>query len=550
MLARSIFIAGSLARSARVCCEPARVKYRCRGARSTAMRSNWRMATWRGCSSAWSTRTGASVPFTIDGEPVEAQEGDLLITAILLHRPALRRFEFGEGAARRLLPDGGLPGLLGAARRRAAPARLLDAGRAGHGGDHRRTRAVADPVVAIVGAGPAGVRAAETLARGGLRPILFDEARAAGRPDLPPAAEGRRTRRGRASTGSRRRRPPRIHRVLPDLARPDRLPAADARLERLPGPARSPRTGGLRRAALRPADPGDRRDGSGAALSRAGRCPACSRSAGRRSRSRRRAVAIGRRVALVGAGPLLPLVAHQYAKAGARRRRGARRDAVRCEAAQLPGCSRRARRRSPRGSGTRRATALQRARRVRYGVRAIRAEGSEQVEALRLSRRVGRRASHRIATRSAPRSACAARRSSPISPAAPSPSIRSAANGCRSARRRGARRVPGLYLAGDGAGIGGADVAELQGRRAALAVLEDLGRPVDAAETARLDRRACAAGALPQRARERLSVSGPPPRRRRRRARSLCRCEGITAGALREAARDEGRRRDEPRSRR
>jgi predicted molibdopterin-dependent oxidoreductase YjgC len=42
-------------------------------------------------------RTGAAVPFTIDGEPAEAREGDLLITAILLHRPALRRLEFGEG---------------------------------------------------------------------------------------------------------------------------------------------------------------------------------------------------------------------------------------------------------------------------------------------------------------------------------------------------------------------------------------------------------------------------------------------------------------------
>jgi predicted molibdopterin-dependent oxidoreductase YjgC len=43
-------------------------------------------------------RAGPAVPFTIDGEPAEAREGDLLITAILLHRPALRRFEFGEGA--------------------------------------------------------------------------------------------------------------------------------------------------------------------------------------------------------------------------------------------------------------------------------------------------------------------------------------------------------------------------------------------------------------------------------------------------------------------
>jgi len=41
-------------------------------------------------------RDGAPIPFTIDGAPAEAREGDLLLTAILLHRPALRRFEFGE----------------------------------------------------------------------------------------------------------------------------------------------------------------------------------------------------------------------------------------------------------------------------------------------------------------------------------------------------------------------------------------------------------------------------------------------------------------------
>ena len=41
-------------------------------------------------------REGAPILFTIDGEPAEAREGDLLLTAVLLHRPALRRFEFGE----------------------------------------------------------------------------------------------------------------------------------------------------------------------------------------------------------------------------------------------------------------------------------------------------------------------------------------------------------------------------------------------------------------------------------------------------------------------
>jgi len=37
-------------------------------------------------------------PFTIDGTPAEAREGDLLLTAILLHRASVRRFEFGDAA--------------------------------------------------------------------------------------------------------------------------------------------------------------------------------------------------------------------------------------------------------------------------------------------------------------------------------------------------------------------------------------------------------------------------------------------------------------------
>ena len=43
-----------------------------------------------------SPRPGPAIPFTIDGEAVEARTGDLLLGAILLHRFALRRFEFGE----------------------------------------------------------------------------------------------------------------------------------------------------------------------------------------------------------------------------------------------------------------------------------------------------------------------------------------------------------------------------------------------------------------------------------------------------------------------
>ena len=42
-------------------------------------------------------RPGRAIAFTIDGAPAQAREGDLLITAILLNRASLRRFEFGPG---------------------------------------------------------------------------------------------------------------------------------------------------------------------------------------------------------------------------------------------------------------------------------------------------------------------------------------------------------------------------------------------------------------------------------------------------------------------
>jgi predicted molibdopterin-dependent oxidoreductase YjgC len=41
-------------------------------------------------------RGGPVVHFTIDGEPAEGRDGDWLLTAILVNRPHLRRFEFAE----------------------------------------------------------------------------------------------------------------------------------------------------------------------------------------------------------------------------------------------------------------------------------------------------------------------------------------------------------------------------------------------------------------------------------------------------------------------
>jgi NADPH-dependent 2,4-dienoyl-CoA reductase/sulfur reductase-like enzyme len=105
--------------------------------------------------------------------------------------------------------------------------------------------------------------------------------------------------------------------------------------------------------------------------------------------------------------------------------------------------------------------------------------------------------------------------------------------------RDGAGRTPvaGVYLAGDGAGIGGAEVAELAGARAALALLEDRGLPVDHALRVHLDRR------LRTEARFRAALERAFPYPSKLVASLpdialLCRCEAITAGELRQAARD------------
>src|SRR4051812_35542133 len=175
-------------------------------------------------------------------------------------------------------------------------------------------RAVAEPVVAIVGAGPAGVRAAETLARGGVRPILFDEVERPGGQIYrqPPRGAGRAT---AELYGLEAAKAEAIHRVLPGLAgRVDYRPRTlvwnvfQDRLDLLGpdgyGEQRFDRlilaTGAMDRALPFP----------GWTL------PGVFTLGGAQIALKAQGVAIGRRVALVGAGPLLPLVAHQYAKAG------------------------------------------------------------------------------------------------------------------------------------------------------------------------------------------------------------------------------------------
>ena len=87
----------------------------------------------------------------------------------------LRRFEFGPGCPCRLLPDGGVPGLLGAACRRTTRARLLDSRRAGNGRRHRRRRPWLSRSSSSSVPDRRACAAPQALARAGLRPIVVDE---------------------------------------------------------------------------------------------------------------------------------------------------------------------------------------------------------------------------------------------------------------------------------------------------------------------------------------------------------------------------------------
>lgn len=102
----------------------------------------------------------------------------------------------------------------------------------------------------------------------------------------------------------------------------------------------------------------------------------------------------------------------------------------------------------------------------------------------------------------------------------------------------GRSSVSGVYLAGDGAGIMGADAAQMAGERAALAVLEDAGVAIDHRRPAVLEQQL----ARIQRFRQGLETAFPFPEHWASQAPDeliVCRCEEVSAGEVR-AVVDEG----------
>lgn len=401
--------------------------------------------------------------------------------------------------------------------------------------------------IVIVGAGPAGVRAAETLAAAGLRPLVLDEQPRCGgqiyRQPLPGAGFERTK---RALYGFEAGKAQALHMTMDAL-----LPHLDYRPDTLVWAC-------------------DARDGQGGRLAtlQGGReqnvhfshlilatgatdrilpipgwtLPGVYTLGGAQTALKAQGCAIGSRIVFAGTGPLLYLVAYQYAKAGARIAAVLDTSPLTAQVRALP------------------KLLLQPATLAKglYYVGWLEAHGVRIERNVTLQRVHGKRSVTSVAWRRA-RAASGNAATETIECDAlglgfglrPETQLADLA-GCRfrfdeSTRcwlperdAAGRSSVAGVYLAGDGAGIAGAVAAELAGRRAALAVLDDLQcaamRDARRAQAASLERALARIAAF----REGLETAFAPPFACAATwpdETTVCRCEQIDAGELRRCVR-------------
>ncbi|HEY5798519.1 MAG TPA: FAD-dependent oxidoreductase, partial [Bosea sp. (in: a-proteobacteria)] len=334
----------------------------------------------------------------------------------------------------------------------------------------------------VVGAGPAGIRAAQALVVAGLRPLVVDEAPACGgqiyRQRLVPDERS-----AKALYGSEAGKAGALHRDFAALAgQIDYWPQA--------------LLWNLREGAADIAVAGENRrvayDGLILATGATDRIvplpgwtlPGVFTLGGAQVALKAQGCAIGNRVVFVGTGPLLYLVAWQYMKAGVE------------VAAVLDAASFSAKFAMLRGlklfpalvlRGMRFVAELRlRGVAIHSGVENVRFEGDDAVSGVGWTQ-AGR--AHRITcdgvgyglalrseTQAADLAGCAFRFDGRDRAWLPQRDV------------TGRTSVPRVYLAGDGAGIAGADAAERAGERAALALCEDRGLPHSLERVARLER--------------------------------------------------------------
>lgn len=391
-----------------------------------------------------------------------------------------------------------------------------------------------DPTVVIIGAGPAGVRAAERLVDAGIRPIVVDEGRRSGgqiyrrQPEnfARPPKDLYGFEAGKASA---------VHRTFDALEpridyRPETLAwhvyegevhlARDGRSKAVRYDALVLATGATDR--LMPV-PGWTKPGTFSL-------------GGAQIALKAQACAIGERCVFMGTGPLLYLVAYQYAKAGAQVEAVLDTSPASGRLKALPYLAARP---AMLAKGMY-YTGWLAAHRVPVftGVTPLEIEGGEHVTGVRIDDAGGRERHFEcdavglgFGLRSETQLADLARCRFAFDPLVRQWLPETDEDGRTTAER--------VYLAGDGAKILGADSAEITGHLAACAVLRDLGRPVAESEIAGLR---AAKGAM-ERFRKGLETAFPYPVHL---AAALpddtlvCRCEAVTAGTIRHAATDLG----------
>ncbi len=394
---------------------------------------------------------------------------------------------------------------------------------------------MADAKIVIVGAGPAGVRAAEAVVTAGLTPWLIDEGRRDGGQIFRRQPEG--FRRSYAELyGGEAERAAALHRAFESLA--DRI---DYRPETL---AWNLRDGVLHTAkcGLSDALPFDALIIASGAADRlmplpGWTLPGVYSLGGAQIALKAQAAAIGRKVAFLGTGPLLYLVASQYLAAGAGVSAVLDSSPRRLGLRALPELLARPRLMA-RGlamiAGLRRAGVE-----IRTGVTPRRIDGDEEgVSGLTVALANGRKRTidcdavamgyHlRPEMQLADLARCSFRFDAASRQWLPE------------VDDNGRSSVEGIYLAGDGSEVLGAEAAEIGGRLAALTALHDLGEAVPPGELSRLRRKQ----ARMRRFARGLAKAYPWPHTSAAGLADetiLCRCEAVTVGELRRSVGDLG----------
>ncbi|MCA7961604.1 NAD(P)/FAD-dependent oxidoreductase [Burkholderia cenocepacia] len=395
----------------------------------------------------------------------------------------------------------------------------------------------------IVGAGPAGVRAAEALVDAGLRPVVIDEnARWGGQIYRQPPANAAFVRGKRMLYGFEAAKADAVHRTMAAL-----LPHVDYRPNTLAWSCGAGRVDTLQDG-REVTVPYSHLIVASGATDRMLPVPGWTLAGvytlgGAQVALKAQGCAIGRRIVFAGTGPLLYLVAYQYAKAGAhvaavldtsplRRQTGAAPALLRMPSIFAKGLY---------YHGWLRAHGVA----IETGVTLERVLGDQHVTGLawRAAGDSAQPAPPRVLDCDALGLGFGLRSETQLADLA----------GCRfgfdplnrawlpERDAAGRTSVRGLYVAGDGAGIAGADAAEASGRRAALALLDDAGiasrSPSGQPDAAALERTLARIGAF----RAGLEAAFAPPAEQAARCPDdtiVCRCEEIDAGTLRRCVRE------------